>query len=279
MTFKTILVHCTGEHNFAHLLEPAIATARRFEAHLTALSVLPPILVEPALVPGGVATIVDNHRKAYEAEQGKMQRLFETRVQEAGINAEWLVADAGHDSTWKKTVTLGRSADLIIVSQADPSWPMSNMMEAPADIVLHAGRPVLVVPNSGHHANFGQRVLIAWNGRRESARAAHDALPFLKAAREVSVLWVNPGGDEIAEDIPGADLCTMLSRHGVNCTADAIERPEQSVAATLLARARFINADLLVMGGYGHSRLREFVLGGATREVLREMHVPVLMSH
>ena len=95
----------------------------------------------------------------------------------------------------------------------------------------------------------------------------------------MTVLWINPEQDKTAQDIPGADLCTTLARHGVKCEASAIDRPEQSVGETLLARVRHTHADLLVMGCYGHSRLREFILGGTTRHVLKEMSVPVLMSH
>ncbi len=279
MTYKTILVHCTDERRLTNLLGPAIAVARRCEAHLTAFSVLPPVLVDPALTPGGVVTIIDGHRKVYEKEQARMRAIFEEAIRGAGISAEWLTADADRGNVWSKVVDYGRSADLIVAPQADPTWSFSALVEAPAELVLHSGRPVLFIPNVGNHANFGSRALVAWNGRRESARAASDAVPLLKLADEVTVLWINPEQDKKAEDVPGADLCTSLARHGVKCEAATIERPEQSDGETLLARARHIHADLLVMGCYGHSRLREFILGGATKTVLKDMSIPVLMSH
>jgi nucleotide-binding universal stress UspA family protein len=152
-------------------------------------------------------------------------------------------------------------------------------MEAPAELVLQSGRPVLFVPNIGEYSGIGSRVLVAWNGRRESARAAFDALPLLKRAEKVSVLWINPGDDSAARQVPAGDLCMALARHGVTCEAAAIDQQDQPDGETLLARARYTHANLIVMGCYGHSRLREFVLGGVTRHVLRDMNVPVLMAH
>ena len=279
MTYKTILVQCSDEPRLPGVLGPAIAVARRCEAHLIAMSVLPPVIVDPALTPGGIVTIIDSHRKAYERERSRMKEVFESAVRAAGISAEWLAEDAGNGSVWSKIVGYGRSVDLIVAPQADPQWSYTELVEAPAELVLQSGRPVLFIPNIGNHADFGKRVLIAWNGRRESARAAYDALPLLKLAEEVSVLWINPEKDKTAQDIPGGDLCAALARHGIKCEAAAIDRPEQSVGETLLARVRYTHADMLVMGCYGHSRLREFILGGATQKVLAEMSVPVLMAH
>jgi nucleotide-binding universal stress UspA family protein len=279
MSYRTILVHCADERRLTNVLGPAIAVARRCEAHLTALSVLPPVIVDPALTPGGIITIIDGHRKAYARERDRMRVAFEDAIRAAGISAAWVNADAERGTVWSKVVEQGRSADLIVALQADREWSYSDLVEAPAEIVLHAGRPVLFVPNVGNHADFGRRVLVAWNGRRESARAANDAIPLLKSAEKVSVLWINPEQDTAAQDLPGADLCAALARHGIKCEADAVDRPDQSAGETLLARIRHTHADLLVMGCYGHSRLREFILGGATKTVLKEMSVPVLMSH
>ena len=133
---------------------------------------------------------------------------------------------------------------------------------------------------SGQVYEFGQRIVVAWNARRESARAVFDALPLLKKAREVIVVWVNPQEDgEAAGDLPGVDICTALARHGVKCEATQNIRPSLDVGATLLTTVKNNASDMLVMGCYGHSRLREFVFGGATRHVLENMTVPVLMSH
>ncbi len=279
MSYKTILLHLTDERRLGRLLEPAIVLARRSDAHLVALTVLPPVIVEPAFVPGGVVTIIDSHRKAYEKERTRMRETFESTVRAAGVSAEWLPIDCDETSVWKEVAKRGAAADLIVASEADPSWTYSHMMEAPAELILHSGRPVLLIPATGSHAGLGSRVIVAWNGKREAARAAHDALPILEMAAKVTVLWINPEADLAAGDVPGADLCTTLARHGVRCDAATVDEPGRDAGEILLSRARETGADLIVMGCYGHSRLKEFILGGATRRVLKDMSVPVLMSH
>lgn len=279
MTYQTILVHLTDERRLSRVLGPAITLARRSGAHLAGLTVLPPVIVEPAFVPGGVVTIIDSHRKAYEKERARMRERFEAAVRDAGIRAEWQPIDCDETNVWQEVAKRGGSADLIIASEPDPSWTYSHMMEAPAEVILHSGRPVLLIPLAGHHADLGRRVIVAWNGKREAARAAHDALPLLRDADKVTVLWINPEDDMAAGDVPGADLCTTLARHGVKCDAASVDEPGRDTGEILLSRARETGADLIVMGCYGHSRLKEFILGGATRRVLKDMTVPVLMSH
>lgn len=279
MTYKTILVHVADARRLEAVLSPSADLARRFGAHLIALGVLPPVIVEPALVPGGMVTINDSQRKAFGDELARMRPVFEDTIKLGGISGEWIVGDAERGSVWSEVVEYGTGADLIVASQPDPHWTFSEIMEAPGDLVLNSGRPVLFIPNSGHHTGLGHKVVVAWNGKREATRAVHDALPILAKADHVSVLWVNPSADSAARDLPAADVCTGLARHGVKCEAVALERPGQTVTEAIAARIRQTNADLLVMGCYGHSRWRELVLGGATRQVLREMSVPVLMSH
>jgi nucleotide-binding universal stress UspA family protein len=145
---------------------------------------------------------------------------------------------------------------------------------------MESGRPVLIVPNAGVHPRVGGRVLVAWNARREAARAVFDALPILRGATDVKVVWVNPQSErERAQDIPAGDICTSLARHGVRCQATEQIAPRGNVGETLLACAKEVSADLLVMGCYGHARVRELVFGGASRHVLAHMALPVLMSH
>jgi nucleotide-binding universal stress UspA family protein len=147
-------------------------------------------------------------------------------------------------------------------------------------VLFGAGRPVLVVPYAGRFSAVGRRVLVAWNASREAARAVNDALPILEGAEAVTVLAVNPrrgiGGHG---EEPAADIALHLARHGVTATTEQRSAPEVGDAEALLNAAAEKGADLLVMGGYGHSRLREMALGGVTRTVLRSMTVPVLLSH
>jgi nucleotide-binding universal stress UspA family protein len=137
-----------------------------------------------------------------------------------------------------------------------------------------------VVPYIGAATPPGKRVIVAWNGGREAARAVNDALPLLVAADQVDVVCVNPGrGEEDDADLPGADLCLHLARHGVKAEAQELVASDIEAGDLLLSRAADSGADLIVMGAYGHARWREVVLGGVTRQLLNQMTVPVFMSH
>ena len=145
---------------------------------------------------------------------------------------------------------------------------------------MESGRPVLLVPNKGKITATPKRVTVAWNGRREAVRAVFDALPLLVGAEEVNVLWVHPERDQPdAGDLPGSDISTVLARHGIKCVVSQSAAADHGVASEILRQANAFGSELLVMGVYGHSRLREFILGGASRDMLAEMDRPVLMSH
>jgi nucleotide-binding universal stress UspA family protein len=277
--YKTILVHCNDKRRIRALLAPAVGLAEAYQAHLHALSVVPPVSV----IAGGPESppiVVDDHCTLYREENPAMRAAFDDAVRGRGLVPEWQDSDAGALGVADCVLPFARSADLVIASQTDPAWIWSNWLDVADRLVLESGRPVLIVPNTGMHGRVGGKVLVAWNGRRESARAIFDALPILRRAKAVKVAWVNPQSEsDIAGDVPAADICTALARHSVKCEATEQLRPGVGVGETLLAAAKDFGADLLVMGCYGHSRLREFVFGGASRHVLQTMSIPVLMSH
>jgi nucleotide-binding universal stress UspA family protein len=154
------------------------------------------------------------------------------------------------------------------------------MLDVADRLAMESGRPALIVPRTEIREHIGERVLVAWNARREAARAVFDALPILPRAKEVTVVWVNPQSElDQARDVPAADICAALARHGVTCEATQQLQPRNNIGEALLACAKDYSADLMVMGCYGHTRLREFVFGGASRHVLTKMTIPVLMSH
>lgn len=172
------------------------------------------------------------------------------------------------------------NCDLLVVSQAED--------DLASELVVSSGRPVLIVPTAGKFASVGQNVLIAWDGTREASRATHDALPLIADGAKVKLYFVNPAH---AGDEPATDIASHLARHGINAEADhtfsRIPPSETAVFGArslkvgdlLLSAAADMGADMLVMGGYSHSRVREMMTGGVTRSILRHMTVPVLMSH
>jgi len=280
MAYKTILVHFNDPRRAKQLLDAAVPLARNMNAHLVGLSVLPPFVVLPGMDGGGASVSIDEHRLAYVEEAKAMKATFLEATSDLPRPAEWRDEDAGFGSVASIVVDAARSADLIVASQPDPAWLNSSLREDPVRLAIEGGRPALLIPNAGRTRTPPKRALIAWNGTREAARAVFDAIPLLKHADDVGVVWINPeksGGQ--AGDLPAAEICAALSRHDMKCQAIEAHATGGDAGYELLRQATSFGADLLVMGCYGHSRLREFVLGGASRDVLARMDVPVLMSH
>ena len=169
---------------------------------------------------------------------------------------------------------VSRYCDLVIAGQPDPDHPVADDAVAEG-LLMSSGRPVLIVPYVGNRSSIGKRVMVAWNGTREASRAVHDALGMLQAAESVIALEVDPTDGAFG----GNDLCDHLKRHGVNAEAKHTVSNELEISDVLLSAIADNGIDLLVMGGYGHSRIRELALGGATREVMQAMTCPVMMSH
>jgi nucleotide-binding universal stress UspA family protein len=276
MSYKTILVHIDPGKRCATRVEVAIRLAQQHDAHLVALHALAPF--EP---PGYVMAemgpaIIDSQKHAAAAELVRTERLFNEQASAAGLrNAEWRTAI---DDPVDAMTLHARYADLVVVGQTDHTDGSNVPSDFPERLVLAAGRPVLILPSVGSFPTLGKRVLIAWNASREATRALTDAIPMLRAAASVNVMAVNPRRGEHGK-LPGADIGLYLARHGVRVDVKTDLGAEIDVGNELLSRAADLDADLIVMGCYGHSRLKEWVLGGATRTILESMTAPVLMSH
>jgi nucleotide-binding universal stress UspA family protein len=175
----------------------------------------------------------------------------------------------------------GRYADLIVIGQLDAYDSQAGLLRArPEEVTMLAGRPTLVVPFTGHFEPIGTGVVIGWDASREAARAVGDAMPLLGRAEKVTVLTIDAEESPFGHgEIPGADIALYLARHGVKAEVEHTVSAGIGIGNTLLSRAADYQANLLVMGAYGHSRMRELLLGGATRTVLTSMTLPVLMSH
>lgn len=276
MSYKTILVHIDPGKRCATRVEVAIRLAQQHEAHLIALHALAPF--EP---PGYVLaqmgpTILDAQKHAAAAELARTEREFNEQASAAGLrNVEWRTAI---DDPIDAMTLHARYADLIVLGQSDRSDDSNTSPDFPERLVLAAGRPVLILPSVGKFPSIGKRILVAWNGSREAIRAITDAIPILRLADKVDVMAVNPRRGEHGK-VPGADIGLYLARHGVRVEVKADHGAEIDVGNELLSRAADLDVDLIVMGCYGHSRLKEWVLGGATRTILESMTAPALMSH
>jgi nucleotide-binding universal stress UspA family protein len=186
------------------------------------------------------------------------------------------LVEASVSGATKVLGTIARTFDLSVVGQAEPKSMRDDLMIEGS--LFDSGRPVLVVPYIQRAGLKLDRVMVCWDGSRNAARAINDAMPFLSRAKAVDVVTISAGKDKSGE-IKGVDIAQHLARHGLNVELRRINAGDVDVANVILSDAADRDADFIVMGGYGHSRLREFVLGGATRGILSSMTVPTLMSH
>jgi nucleotide-binding universal stress UspA family protein len=275
MTYKTILVHLNDSRRAEAVLEPAAQLATRFNSHLIGLHVYAAVPAPPIpMASAALGSIVAAERMNSEAIADTFQRLTRNKQ----FVAEWQLQKVPHVDLARVVMERGRAADLIVAAQTDPDWDLSPLMDFPERLALESGRPVLIIPYAGHYSSVGRRVVIAWNGGRESARATFDALPLLQGADSVHILEIkdHDAGSTLA---PDTSIAAALGRHGIKPEVRTSVAPDISVADEILSRAADLDADLLVMGAYGHSRFRELVFGGATRQIARHMTLPTLLSH
>jgi nucleotide-binding universal stress UspA family protein len=274
MALRDLLVYLGNDPARDTRVKVAMDLAAVHDAHLTGLHVLAPPEVP---IRGGaeIARVIQDLQRRLREEAERTQALFRDHAARAGIRFEWRAVEGRVRET---AILHARYSDLTIVAQGlDLDPEPEEVASLPEELVLAVGRPVLVVPRYGSFTTVGQRILVAWNGSREATRAVNDALPLLARARTVTVLSIDPEGE--AARVPGADIALHLARHGVNVEATRTTAADLNVGDLLLSYAFDHGVDLIVMGAYGHSRLRELVLGGATRHLLRHMTVPVLLAH
>lgn len=281
MSARTVLAHLSDLETAPSLLSAALSMARASNGHILGLVVLPPVIVLTSGTPGQPDPIIIDTQRRYAqqlAEQMK-ERLAATLAQ-SGCTGEIVVADAADSTPAQVLLDHAVAADFVVVRHAAEGWVRFETADAPDSVALACGRPVVVIPDEFTGAHFARRALIAWDGSREAARALFDALPLLMAAAAVQFEWVAPEDDPyLAFGLQPADVAAMLARHGITCELKSVQRPRGLTGQTILQAAAEFQADLLVMGCYGHSRLLEFVLGGVSRHVLEHATIPVLLSH
>jgi nucleotide-binding universal stress UspA family protein len=277
MPYKTILVHLNDRRRAEALLEPAIQLASRHNAHLIGMHIHASMPAPPIPVPGGkvLGSVAAGERQAAE----EIAAIFSRMTANQPFVAEWRALKVPHVDLAPVVMDHGRAADLIIAGQTDPDWELSPLMHFPERLALESGRPVLVVPYIGRYPEIGRNVVIAWKTGREAARAVFDALPILLAAETVQILEIKEPGDDRPALAPDTSIAAALARHGLKPSVHTSTLGEIGVGDEILSRIADLGADLLVMGAYGHSRMRELVFGGATRHIARHMTVPTLLSH
>lgn len=279
MSYKTILVHVDQSRHVERRIRAAAAIANAENAHLIGIALTG---VSRFVYKAGTANLQDASLKAHmdflHVRANAALAQFEQTARQMGVQSfEQRLVD---DDAGTGVSLAARYADLVVIGQTDPQEPSPSVMAGfPEYVMMNCGRPVLMVPYAGEARLAPQRILVAWDASMEATRAVTCATPLLKRASNVDLAVFNPQEQGDAHGAqPGADIALYLTRHGVNVNVTQ-QDTEIDVGNALLSLAAERGSDLIVMGGYGHSRLREIMLGGTTRTVLESMTVPVLMAH
>jgi nucleotide-binding universal stress UspA family protein len=255
----------------------AISVANAFEAHLLGVAVVyEPII--PGTVMGGIPPeFIESQRVESENKARAAVTRFQAAAKRAGISAETLLVPASVSGAADQLGRLARRFDLVVAGQAEGDKAVTDEV-VDEGVLFESGRPVIFVPFIQKAGLKLDRVMLCWDGSRAATRAIADAMPFLQKAKQVEIVIVASKAGK-NDEVPGADLGQHLARHGLKVDVKRITSPDIDITSTILSYAADSSADMIVMGGYGHSRLREFILGGVTRGILETMTVPVLMSH
>ncbi len=279
MSYKTVLVHVDETSRSNLRVKIAAEIAMLDNAHLVGTAVT------------GVSRFIyqDGNISASDPNLTIHLNFLRERAEKAVAGFNKIVTDLGvpsyesaiaNDEAGGGIGLQARYSDLVVLGQTNPDEPSPSVLpDFPEYIVMNSGRPVLIIPYAGDFNTVAKRPLISWDASRESTRAVTDAIPLLKQADLVQVAIFNSKSSPDAHgEQPGADIALFLARHGVKVEV-SVHKTSTDIGNALLSLSHDLDSDMIVMGGYGHSRLREMIMGGVTRTILESMTIPVLMSH
>ena len=280
MAYKTILTFLPSVERTDRVLDVALPIAEAQDAHLIGVHIIPDVMTFYGMSANQIPSdVINQQQRSLKEEADKVRVQFEKRASSARARSEWRLAHDNQNDDIQKFINISMCADLIVTDQ-NAFGSSRGTSDIAARMVLGTARPVLVVPSAGNYVSVGKRPLIAWNGDKEAVRAAFDAVPLMAHAELVRILAIDPDtrgkNDMISR---GDELAVCLARHGLVTETTTSISAGIAVGDELLNRLSDFGSDLLVMGCYGHSRFREMLFGGASRDVLEHMTVPVLMSH
>jgi len=277
MAYKTILVHAENTEAGWSLVKAAAGFAAAHDAHLVALAVgIEPVVPYASMVDVPVANYAQDLEEARREVKADADAIAK-QLEPLGISFEVRAACRPGGLAGTEFARHARYADISIFPQRNE---LDNWHQLLDTTLFESGKPLLICPTGCSLEAIGKRVAIAWDAGREAARAVADAIALMTAAEDVRIVAVDPHvSPERHGEVPGADLATMLARHGMPVSVDAIPGADRGFASAFLTHAADMNADLIVAGAYGHSRIGQMLLGGATRDLMEETDRPLLMSH
>jgi nucleotide-binding universal stress UspA family protein len=275
MAIRSILVHVNDDTNNDTTIRAAISIARQNEAVLTGLYVRPFPIVVPVAPIGGAMPVIDGMIEAYQQACEAVRKRFETATTGAGISHDWRDDDG---DPAEQIGFHGRYTDIVVLGQVPPDQSDGRTpRDFPAIATMNSGRPTLAIPYAGEHGTTIKRAMLCWNATREASRALHDSLMILQPGARIDVLCVD--AEDGQDRLPGAEIAAHLTRHGFEAVAHHLASGDLSASETILSASAEMDSELIIMGAYGHARIREIALGGVTRSLMEHMPVPVLMAH
>ena len=279
MPVKTILVYVPSGKNAAATLESVLGLASKRNAHVIGLHLAPDLPVYGEFPAEVSQEVIERLQKAGDDAAAAAKAAFEKVFKGGAVTHEWRGFVVSYVMGADLIAQQGRGVDLIVCGKPDEEIPdaWSDFAET---ALMGSGRPVLIVPPGMGSKPIGARAVIAWNDTREAARAVFDSLDLIAGAESVRVFTMIGDEDErAAAEANGAQLIATLGRHGVQAKFEVTVASRGTTGETICAKLADSDCDLLIMGGYSHSRLREMIFGGVSRDILRNTRVPTLVSH
>ena len=278
MPAKTILACLTSAEDATPVLNAACALAEQNHAHLIGIHTLETLVVYPGVAMHVPTGVFESYSEGQQAVADQLGQMFEAATEGRSFVSEWRCLKTHSTTASERVIESARAADLVVMAQADPANDRADQTDLQADVIRQAGCPVLVVPHGYEGvSNLGARVVFGWSNTRESARAAHDLVALFPDA-EVTLLSANRKTPDEMHAYPANAMAEFLSRHGLETMVSHRDLAGVSVADVLRQEALRVGATCIVVGGFGHSQIYDFVIGAASRMLLREATIPVLYS-
>jgi nucleotide-binding universal stress UspA family protein len=274
---KDLVVNLTGGETRDVAAEYAVSMAQTYGAHVVGVAFVYEPVIPGSLLGGIPADLIEVQREENAKAAKAAVANFEAGARAVGVSAETRLLDASVAGASDLFGRIARRFDIAVIGQAKPEQGVSEELLIEGAL-FGSGRPVIIVPQSQTQPIKLDAMMVCWDGSRPAARAIADAIPLMARAKTVEIVVVTGERDKSGE-ITGANMKRHLARHGITVEIKRIGADNADVQNAILQHAAATRADFIVMGGYGHSRLREFILGGVTRSILKSMQVPVLMSH
>ncbi len=277
MSYRTIQICLEHEDSVEQLTAAALKLAADGNSHISGVHTVPGVDVHVSVSPYIPISVLNNMAQRYNEHAKQIRANFEKVASPGDATWEWIQKEGRYVSDYKPYISGALASDIVVTTQPTAYMEGTDLQRT---LLLEAGIPVLVVPTDGVGPDFAEHICVAWNATAEAARAVRDAMPLLKKAAMVDVIYIDKGykaGDN--SELHGVGIASYLSRHGVTSTIHELDGKHQNIGFNLLEHAKNQRSDLLVMGGFGHSRLYDAVIGAATREIIKSMHLPVLFSH